>query len=158
VNEIWWLEQAEKNWAIIDQMANGAHYTTRWAVFQTVAPYRGWEDLQPVKVRCFERLRTDDDALVRAEAEYRYQELEFERRLPQLSGPERKLQRKEINRSRPEVIFEDIAIWFVNFLSANHMVTYSVSDLERSIATDMEQCIRDRQDYSSRLKNGRPNP
>ena len=128
-------------------MTRGTHFTTRWAALQAMAPYSRFEGPNEVMRRCLDCLRTDDEPLVRAEAEYKYRELALTAVSPGLSKAEHKRRRRELDRSRPEVCFENIELWFVHFLIAHHMVSYSLGDLEQFIATDVERCVQDRRDY-----------
>ena len=152
VGEIWWLEQDKKNWSMIDRMTGGTHYTTRWASLQAIAPYSRFEGLQEVMLRCIECLRADDEPLVRAEAEYRYREIALAGVSPELSKAEYKRRRRELDRSRPEVCFQDIELWFVHFLIAHHMVSYSLGDLEQFMATELSICVQNRRNYQSTAK------
>jgi hypothetical protein len=115
---------------LIDAMTSSSWYATRWAEVHILETLRDSASLNQI-----ERLRGDGHVLVSKEAEYVYRRFLYLQRSPQLSKPERKQQRKEVEHYKPSASFDVMRLQFVRHLESCQQDSYSVEDLDRFIRT-----------------------
>ncbi|KAB8141258.1 hypothetical protein F8S13_19370 [Chloroflexia bacterium SDU3-3] len=130
VGEIWWLE-GQHDWALIDTMVASRSYATRWAALAALSTWSGNTAFQAERQRRYAALRQDAHPLVRAEADFAYQELLLEQRLPSLPLRERRAQRAALERDRPRITFADMGHRFSAYLHARRQGSYTLEMLSQ---------------------------
>lgn len=138
IGEIGWL--GGNFWALLDSMMGSQVYMTRWAVIDVLSEFcgddaRAQDELFQGKFRCTDQLRRDSNILIQAAAEYEYQLLKFSSEMFNLPKAERKKKRKDIEQQyKPAFSFAHLSSAFTNYLFANGLTQYSVSELETFIS------------------------
>lgn len=145
LGELCWLG-VENRIDLLESMVASQYYTTRWAVINLLGEFiynspNEQDATFGMKYNFSEKLRNDVHPLVRAEAEYEYQVLALSHRKLQenMSKSDYKKQRKELKKYQPYFYFSDIANLFSNYMSTNHLATYTVQELETFIDNKIKQ-------------------
>jgi|SRR5579859_268630 len=121
-------------WNLVEQMAQSAHYLTRWAIlsthlFDSFGRTRNETDAG-LQLRYLELLRQDSEIFVRNEAAYKLEDFKLSPNVDHLSDLERKNARRQRDLHAPKITFDDLAIRFLNYLFSNQIDDYTVSELE----------------------------
>lgn len=137
IYEMVWLG-TENFCELIENMITSQVYITRWATLETLSQFgddaQAQDEIFQIKCKFFEQLRQDSNILVRLEAEYKYQILEFRRDANALpTKSQRQKKRKELERYKPDLCFDTIKSTFENYLSINDLYQYSINELEAFI-------------------------
>jgi hypothetical protein len=137
VGELFWLG-VDNGWQIVESMTTSNNYITRWSVMETLGRfiYSSHEDETfLIRYKFCQQLRSDIHLLVRTEAEYEYQFLEFNRQKHQdMSKSDYKKQTKALKKQlEPHLYFSNVAIQFSNSLYQQNLYTYSIQELENFI-------------------------
>ncbi len=133
IGEIAWLG-AENIWELVENITTRQGYLTRWAVIEALSQFghdaQTQDEIFQIKRKCFEQLRQDANILVKLEAEYEYQLLEFDLEAHTMAKAERKKKQKKLKQRKPALCFDTIRLAFGRHLYSNGSYQYSVDELE----------------------------
>jgi hypothetical protein len=146
VSELWWL-QSEKDWMIIQNLADATNYLTRWAACGVLSVYSEENNQQIVVKEVLELLRDDTNKYIRDEARYQLQELVYRRERGGLTKPERKTRRIVIRSAQPLFTFADINTWFENKMHEGKAVSYTVEELMYFVEVEAPILAEERRKY-----------
>jgi hypothetical protein len=137
MGEMGWLG-AENFWQLLDSMTESQCYMTRWAVVEILPEFleeaEGQNELFLGKIRCLKKLRKDSNRHVQANSEYQYQVLKLRSEKHDLSKPDRKKMRKELERNyKQNLDFSYISNRFEYYLRSKNLTQYSMDDLEKFV-------------------------
>jgi hypothetical protein len=127
----------------IESIISSELYTTRWVAL-SILPDINREaaelenEIFKAKKNWINKLREDPNDLIRLEAEYEYQLLEFQRSLSNLSRGDIKRKKKNLEQEfKPVVSFQSAALIFTRNLHISGISQYSVSDFQSFIENDL---------------------
>jgi HEAT repeat protein len=135
IAEMRWLG-SENIWELLDSMISSPIDMTRWAVIATLSEFIGDDArvrdcLFQRKFNDMERLRSDPNPFVQAEAEYEYQLLKLRSAGYNRSRAAYKTERNALERQyKPKLSFDRLSIAFTNYLCDRGSEQYSIAELE----------------------------
>ena len=136
--EMQWLGGLEKEttWEFLDALISSDRYITRWTTLYLI-PECIEEDgteisiLQHEKYYYLQSLKEDSSLLIRAQAEYRCEEIEFNLISQTLTKQERKKQRKQLEKKKSSILtLDDIEGRFSSYIYRKKLSSYTMSELE----------------------------
>ena len=139
VGELFWLG-VDNRCDVIESIIVSKQYTTRWAVVDALGEFiyhlpNEEDETFLMRYKFNNQLRQDSHPLVQAEAEYKYQFLELNRRKHQenMSKSDYKKQRKELKKIKPVLCFSSVRNQFSNYMYNRNLYTYTTKALEEFI-------------------------
>lgn len=136
VGELFWLG-VDNRCDVIESIIVSKQYTTRWAVVVTLEEFiyhlpNQEDETFLMRYKFCNHLRQDSHPLVQAEAEYKYQVLELNRRKHKenMSKSDYKKQRKELKKIQSFLSFSSVCSQFSNYMYKRNLHTYTTEDLE----------------------------
>ena len=139
--EMQWLGGLGKEviWEFADTLMSGDRYMTRWATLYLIPEYLEEDGreiciLQHEKYHYFQKLKEDSSKLIRTQAEYRCEQIEFDLISQTLSKQERKKRRKQLEKKEHSILkLEDIELRFGSYLYSRKLSSYAMSELENFV-------------------------
>lgn len=133
VREIAWLTNGAQTWQHVQQVASSPLYLSRWAIMDA-ASWRGLDAVPDTQGRelehLYQSLADDPHPLVRAEANYRLDQLHLRWHSPPLERSERRRRTKPLRQQEPELGFFELSCLFQNYLLVTNQADYDVATLD----------------------------